>query len=321
MIKESLATAWMFLAFPPCRAPSAISIAGFDGVGYYGFWWSASECGGECHDTEAYRMFMSHDSEDAYCNNYGKFSLQSVRCVQGEAVAANTPAPAAAESGSGVKLLASMTETNHNGYVETVKFEYDSKDRIVKIHSGSDEETITLTLHYDGNKLMKKTSSRGDNFNEDYMEGDMVTLNDIPVTLNKEGYIVSTDGLDGGGTDYSYKNGNHVKLIITEAHEPDSTSEKSEIVYKYDSKNSPFFNCKTPKWFLQRSSYTNANTNNVTAETYKRYDSANNLTSETERTYVYEYDSDGFPTKRTETVKSDGKTYTTTTTFTYIGKQ
>jgi hypothetical protein len=227
------------------------------------------------------------------------------------------------QSGSGVKLLESMTTTRYYGSVEIVKFEYDSKDRIAKIHRTYDGEEETETLHYDGNKLMKKTSSRDDDFNEDYsMEGDMVRVLDdirpVELTLNKGGYMVSYAGTDGS-TAYSYQNGNRIKFISYEANESESTGERIEAVFEYDSKKSPFLNCKTPKWFLQYKYFANAN--NLTASTQKNYDdNTNSLTAKYETTYVYEYDSDGFPTKQTDTQKSDGETYTTTTTFKYIGK-
>jgi uncharacterized protein (TIGR02145 family) len=50
----------------------------FYGVGNYGYWWSASEYG----SNNAYYRRMDYNYEDAYYSDYGKYYLQSVRCVQ-----------------------------------------------------------------------------------------------------------------------------------------------------------------------------------------------------------------------------------------------
>jgi len=50
----------------------------FDGVGLYGYWWSASEL----NSNYAYSRLMSYDGENAYYSNDDKSYLFSVRCLQ-----------------------------------------------------------------------------------------------------------------------------------------------------------------------------------------------------------------------------------------------
>jgi hypothetical protein len=198
--------------------------------------------------------------------------------------------PAVASGKSGVKLLESMGG---------MKFEYDNQNRIVKIHKAAFGCTGTETLNYSGDNLVKSTCSTAKEHNADYSRrGNVISLENsngsvYEFTLNKDGYITNISHENGNDT-YHYQNGNAVKIINHESI-PDGESSEYASEYKYDNKKSPFMNCKTPKWFLQHRFNDYANANNVTAKADK-----------------YEYDSDGFPTKRT----SNG----TTTTFTYISK-
>jgi uncharacterized protein (TIGR02145 family) len=50
----------------------------FDGAGYYGYWWSASEDG----SSYAYHRGLYYNFEYAYWGNYSKSYLFSVRCLQ-----------------------------------------------------------------------------------------------------------------------------------------------------------------------------------------------------------------------------------------------
>jgi len=56
------------------------SSGSFYGVGYYGYWWSASE--GEGNSNYAFNRHIYYDSESAFWVNYGKSGLYSVRCLQ-----------------------------------------------------------------------------------------------------------------------------------------------------------------------------------------------------------------------------------------------
>jgi len=72
------------LGFSALPGGSGYSGGSFDGVGYYGYWWSASEY----NSNYAYYRDMRYDCEIAYWNLNVKYDLLSVRCVQdsGEAV-------------------------------------------------------------------------------------------------------------------------------------------------------------------------------------------------------------------------------------------
>ena len=209
-----------------------------------------------------------------------------------------------------------------------VKFEYDNKNRIVKIGA--------TTIAYKSNDLIRVEIRDEDEANTDIIDfainentilaeyfqlerSELLSYRDYVMTVNKDGYIVKGTYYNCGNGDttcrnpvgvdtYQYQGGNVTsKRSEREAYtDPYSgvTDEKRENVveYKYDNKKSPFYNSNTPKWLMQYLSDvqyvlgTVASNNNVIEEGLK-----------------YEYDSDGFPTKRTKTV--DG--YTETTTFTY----
>jgi hypothetical protein len=211
-----------------------------------------------------------------------------------------------------------MTTNNNDGSEETMKFEYDKQNRIVKIHStynydyGSGRDT--KMLHYSGNKLVKRTDEEDSESDENYViEGDKIAISipnyyDAELTVNKDGYIMKYSS-DNGNISYHYQDGNLIKTIEDDF----SNGEKVASYvneYKYDDKNSPFLNCKTPLWFLQY--YFHHNANNFTADV--------GVKGRMKRTAVYEYDSEGFPNKQMMSEENDGKTYTTTTTFTYRGK-
>jgi hypothetical protein len=141
--------------------------------------------------------------------------------------------------------------------------------------------------------------------------------------INEEGYIVakvyeSEENDDGSRTIYEYLNGNLIKLGEYDDTGPEITNYK-----KYDDKKSPFSNTNTPKWILQELIEPYYACKNNVLEEYFHDDRDNTHTVE----YKYEYDSDGFPTKRTAerthraTYGDDPITYDTTITrYTYITK-
>jgi hypothetical protein len=163
----------------------------------------------------------------------------------------------------------------------TTKFEYDKQNRIVKVN----DETIT----YADNLVTIGTKKYVINGNTVTVDGEQ------PYTIDKDGYIVSICG-DEECTSLTYKDGNLI--------ESQSAGGEYASIYSYDDKKSPFSNSNTPKWVIQLlpSMGYDPSKNNLLA---------NNWTeggSKGEWTYKYEYDSDGFPTKKKSVNGNEEKT-------------
>jgi len=177
--------------------------------------------------------------------------------------------------GGGGKLL--ETITYDDGRVQ--KFEYDKQNRIVKI----DDKTIT----YADNLITVGTQKYAIN-------GKTITVDGSSFSINGDGYIVIPPGSGCDGCEFfEYKDGN-----LT------ADNSGQGIGYEYDNKKSPLSGCTSPKWLMQI----------LLGDVYA---SKNNIVKMDEEngssTYKYEYDSDGFPVKRTD---NNG----TTTRYTYRGE-
>jgi uncharacterized protein (TIGR02145 family) len=144
----------------------------FNSVGISGYWWTATDNSSD----NAYYWGMSHDLEYALYTGDGKTSLYSVRCLKGEAVATNTPAPAAAEGEKSV---------------HTVTFK-DKEIPITVFHSPkSDSDCILdgLAFQYDGVKQTVRfqgTEKQGNsNYKFDCNNGILLNASDY----NFDGYM------------------------------------------------------------------------------------------------------------------------------------
>ena len=216
------------------------------------------------------------------------------------------------DKGSGdVKLLESIIYDNG----EITKFEYDDKNRIVKISYGSQR---TETLTYSGDELIS--------FEDDYngltpisRNGNTIRIpgeNTSVITVNDDGYSIKheIDANEHGSEvrTYQYRDGNPVKITVVQTDWEGMTSE-TVMEFKHDDKKSPFFHCNTPRWFLQYIYFTYFGlNNNVTAVTWSHGIS---------HKYEYQYDRDGFPTTQTSITKSaNGDKTKTITRFTYRGE-
>jgi hypothetical protein len=224
--------------------------------------------------------------------------------TEAEAVARLTAEAAACNSKDGggrgdVKLLESITD--YSGSEK--KFEYDKQNRIVKMCDGGSTTTITYAnnlVTVNGKKYVIKgntitVTEEGSNSTE-------------TLTIDKDGYIVRREDNDWFLTN-QYQDGN----LIEEKHNNGNSRR-----YGYDDKNSPFSNSNTPKWLF----------NYLAVGSFIYYTYKNNvlvcyvegeITGNTQ--YTYEYDSDGFPIKETAETYSEGEEATSTTLFTYRGKQ
>jgi hypothetical protein len=179
------------------------------------------------------------------------------------------------------------------------KFEYDDQNRIVKIYEGDDFENITtITYNNSDNDVTVGTTSfirRDDIITVTYAGGSTATL-----SSNGEACFLLAGN---GSTTYQYENCNLIKTV----YEP-----SGDVYYnKFDDKKSPFSSSNTPKWliqYLENFDKLDACRNNVIES--GAVGSSNPSKSE------YEYDSDGFPTKRIqETWNFEWDYWMTTTTF------
>jgi hypothetical protein len=206
--------------------------------------------------------------------------------------------------GGAVKLLESIVY----GEVESAFFEYDNRNRIVKMkHYYDGTLDFTRTITYNENEITAITDV-GDSAQNGKVNftrnGDAITANpdysaieaaSYICTVNKEGYPVKSEVAYGDGNEiiqYQYKGGNLIevngKLYPGEEREMQWSAQ-----YSYDNKKSPFYCVNTPKWFLQIYYGPIGLHNNVT----KGYTS-HNIGRDERVTREYEYDSDGFPTRQ-----------------------
>ena len=228
------------------------------------------------------------------------------------------------------KLLKSVT--NNNGGFE--KLEYDHQDRLTKYSLSHNDapvnpyQTDEFSYNTEGD-VVKIERKRFDNlpgyeFTEEYFKsGNTITItrkeNERPdvvstLYLNSNGYPTKREELISyieGATSiltYSYKDGNLTKTTYSRYHNTEGiTIFLSDYEYVYDNMKLPYYSVQTPKWFMIFFFGANGGQNNKTNESYFIYESETTKRLERSTDYVYEYDSDGFPTKRTYT-GVDGKT-------------
>ena len=153
------------------------------------------------------------------------------------------------------------------GFVQS-KFEYDEQDRLIKFshcHAGKPSSTQIFTYNSSGELIKTVWGSPGaeeetaveimtfvkngnriifnDNENN-YLELDSKELPIKLVYKDDEGYFSSE-------TTFQYDvKGNLVKKVHEQKSTDGAYNYKFTATYTYDNKKSPFFCCKTPKWYL-----------------------------------------------------------------------
>jgi len=194
-----------------------------------------------------------------------------------------------------------------------IKHDYDDKNRLTKMSYFMEGETtpgIEASITYNGNDLVKfdettgypGTTTRTVDFSQ---SGNIITIKDTNtypaiymLTLNNVGlpakeeiqYVYDNDDVDDEIYSTFYfqydENGNMTKKWCG-----DFCKSSEEFEGKYEKNKAPFYNCKTPKWWLNwyfHNSYWDIN-NNRTERSYNGH----------KWIYTYVYDRDGFPIEMT----------------------
>ena len=223
--------------------------------------------------------------------------------------------------GSKVKLLETITVVEGND-IDAVMFEYDKQGRIVKQIQNSHTKTFTYNSAGDLIKVVEKYESSGDAttytftkngniINETCIDDDDIFTGIIE--LNAEGLPVKIS-FDEYYT-IEYKNGNVTKMTLYDS----PSLEYGHYTFTYDDKNSPWLQCKTPKWYLAFAFdnfgiFTGLKNNPTTIE-------GTFLDGWSTSSFTYTYNNDGYPTKTTLTeTEGYGKlshTYNYNISYTY----
>jgi len=201
-------------------------------------------------------------------------------------------------------------------YVKYVKYEYDNQNRFTRILSYDKSEKLisTETFTYSEKDLVKVVYEEADNSNfirttEYAKKGGKITItrrsnqstnvDTYTIDLNSDEFPSKFES-SGGGWSYvltsQYQGGNLIKQ--TTIYKETGVSQSYSNTFKYDNNKSPFYHCKTPKWYMFYLFHMLGSKNNYTWQYW----------SEGGIEYKYEYDNAGFPTKRTSK-NSDGKEY------------
>ena len=164
-----------------------------------------------------------------------------------------------------IQLLESISS---NGVLNT-NYEYDNQHRITKItsfHSDGITVTGTRTFTYSGDNISMSYVSvqyPQDNFTETYTKSDNKIIisisywgNDVTSTIDidTDGYPVKyvyDDDYETYTCTYNYQNDNRTKETIVGGVKSEVPSTRITS-FVYDDKKSPFYFCKTPKWYLMR---------------------------------------------------------------------
>ena len=208
-----------------------------------------------------------------------------------------------------------LLETISYGEKWYKKFEYDTKNRITQILSYYEDEIGWVeTFGYDGDDLTLYVYGNPKNSNEGGSTKILSSGGKLILTFDEE--YSETYDLDAQGnisgyqdSDYSsiweYQNGNLIKITSVDTRYGELRT--TVTTYTYDNKKSPYFHCKTSKWFFQGDGVSIQN--NVLTRTRKSDDGYEDV-----ETYEYTYDEVGFPL----TSKEDG--YEEITSYTYVKK-
>ena len=248
-----------------------------------------------------------------------------------------------------VKLLETMTHGNGS----SVRFEYDDKNRIAKMshydsrgnlsriqtftyNEGDTIVTITSISENhplrDGEKTRQTSSHLVKNGDTITSHSHTIVSKDLYITeitiVDKDGFTtwrkipprMWSDGTTTEVRTYHYQNGNLTEIRgVTKYDSERHSIWRTEL--KYDNKKSPLFYCKTPRWLLQSFLFSERfglNNNIIEWNTIIESNPVDVIKWPEHYAFNYEYDSDGFPIKRTLVqTTADNRTITVITHFTY----
>jgi len=167
-----------------------------------------------------------------------------------------------------VKLVKTMYEPRS---MHTYQFEYDNQNRIREITILNSKTKYTLTysgenltkVNYEGVDRYSHVDDHGEvtyedvEFNKELVyvrNGNTITgpaieydYNTYTISLNNDelpAKIVFDEGFGPSEYTFKYQSGN-----VNEITSVDTGKDALEKITKYDNKKSPFYHCKTPKWF------------------------------------------------------------------------
>ena len=225
-----------------------------------------------------------------------------------------------------IKEMLLETIINNNGTF--TMYEYDEQNRITEYisYNNAGYPQNKTTLHYEGAELVKQVylnlTSQTDygylyTFNkigdtifiersETNNEGISRTEDYGKIELNSDGMPVKrflsiiSESLYSTNNGYSIINGNCMSYTYKYIYYSGSEDDNYSIEYTFDNKYSPYYFCKTPKWFML--CYISGNNNNIT---YADYDDGR------WSKFDYIYNDNGYPTIRKETNQNSEAGFTT----------
>jgi len=233
-----------------------------------------------------------------------------------------------------VKLLETITY-NGNLYL---KFEYDNENRITKMidydENGDITQECTLTYNASGvltseNYLGKGTITFPKNENKitiDWRPNANQTItyelfnDDFPFNYELAHYNAHCTNSTNTKS-FVYQNDNLIQVAWQSAIECNNPYSSGTREYTYDDKKSPFYHCKTPKWYLLYKVWYFeewiVSKNNVKTEThFHEFVAETGFVPITETvTYVLEYYDDGFLKSRSCTSNYDNETFSYSFTY------
>ena len=187
------------------------------------------------------------------------------------------------------KALKLLKTINHEEGIYT-EFEYDDKNRIVKVSTiyPEDEETsYSAVFNYIGDDLLEGFERNGNT----------ITVIGTPttITIDKAGYMIKkvdapTDTSGGSEEIFEYQDGNLIKYTAK------YTFGTAVVTSKHDDKHS-IYNCNTPKWIFLYFPYDlpfangGSKNNEIETSSISALDG-----SFGQSVYNYTYDDDGYPT-------------------------
>ena len=192
------------------------------------------------------------------------------------------------------------------------KIEYDDKNRILKMSSYTETGELSYleTFTYSGNDLVKTVGEFFSYSEDEYkitreftkteniisimqVSGGLLSTSTLYLNSDELPIKCVTETISGSYvTNYQIENGNLVKVANEE-----TFGETKSTEYKYGNKKSPYYSCKTPKWYMFWQAGEMGSRNNVT-----EMKSSDDWSIKND----YVFDSDGYPTKRTQRSSVEG---------------